>query len=79
MRFLKGLLLIAIGAGGALAADRYLLTEDVLPVSGSGSPPIERTAQEPGDPPLVWIGGTLEEVGDSQMILRKGDGPEIVL
>ena len=79
MRLLKGLLLIAIGAGGALAADRYLLTEDVLPVRGSGSPPIERTTQEPGDPPLVWIGGTLEEIGDSQMTLKEGDGPEVVL
>jgi hypothetical protein len=78
MLFLKGLLLIAIGAGGALAADRYLIDE-VRPVSGSGSPPIERTTQEPGDPPLIWIGGTLEEIGDSQMTLREGDGPEVLL
>ncbi|MGH2711060.1 MAG: hypothetical protein ACRDH9_07650 [Actinomycetota bacterium] len=76
MRVLRGLLLIAIGAAGAVAADRVLIDE-VRPLSGS--PPIERTEPRPGDPPLVWIGGSLEEIGNSQMTLVEGEGPKVVL
>lgn len=77
MRFVWGVLLLAIGAAAAIAADRLLITE-VQPLSGT--PPIERTEPMPGDPPLVWIGGSLEDVGESQVLLREGDeGPSVTI
>jgi hypothetical protein len=77
MRLVRALLLIALGAGAAVAADRMLI-RDVEPLSG-GSPPIERTEPGPGDPPLVWIGGELEGIGETQLTLAEGDGPKVVL
>lgn len=76
MRFLRALLLLGIGAGAALAVDRWLVPE-TLPTSGG--PAIERTERGPTDPPLVWIGGSLEEIGETQLILRDGEGPPIVV
>jgi hypothetical protein len=77
MRLVRGLLLIALGAGAAVAADRMLIP-DAVPL-GAGSPPVERTEPRPGDPPLVWIGGELEEVGETQLTLTEGEGPKVVL
>jgi hypothetical protein len=76
MRFVGGILLLAIGAAGAIAAQRLLITE-VQPLSST--PPIERTEPNPGDPPLVWIGGSLEDVGESQIVLREGEGPSVTI
>jgi hypothetical protein len=76
MRLVWGILLLAIGAAGAIAADR-LLINDVQAVSST--PPIERTEPMPGDPPLVWIGGSLNDVGESQLVLQEGDGPSVTI
>ncbi|MGH2692593.1 MAG: hypothetical protein ACRDHM_08840 [Actinomycetota bacterium] len=76
MRLLRGLLLLGIGAAGAVAADRMLI-RSIEPVSGS--PPIERTEPNEGDPPLVWIDGSLEEVGEDRLVLAEGEGPRIVV
>lgn len=76
MRFVRALMLLGIGAGAALAADR-LLVEPLLPTSGS--PGIERTERGPTDPPLVWIGGTLEQIVETQLVLRDGEGPPITV
>jgi len=76
MRLLTGLLLLGIGAAGAVAADRALLS-DVEPLTGS--PPIERTEPGEGDPALVWVDGSLEDVGEDQLILVQGDGPRVVV
>ena len=77
MRVLGGLLLLAIGAAGAVAADRLLITPAA---SSSGeTPPIERTEPGPDDPPLVWISGSLEEVTETQLVLREGDGPRVAV
>ncbi len=75
MRVLGGLLLLAIGAAGAVAADRLLITPAAS--SSGGTPPIERTEPGPDDPPLVWISGSLEEVTETQLVLREGDGPAV--
>jgi hypothetical protein len=70
MRVVSGLLLLAIGAAGAIAADR-LLIRPVEPLGGT--PPVERTQPGPGDPPIVWIGGSLEEVGEDRLLLRESE------
>ncbi len=74
MRFVRAMLLLGIGAAAALAVDRLLLPE-FLPTSAT--PGIERTERGPTDPPLVWIAGTLEEIGETQLTLRDGEAPPI--
>lgn len=69
MRLIGTLLLLAIGAAGGVAADR-MLVRDVRPVSGS--PPIERAEPREGDPPLVWIDGSLEEIHEDTLVLAEG-------
>ena len=76
MRLLTGLLLLGIGAAGAVAAERVLL-RDVAPLTGS--PPIERTEPGEGDPPLVWIDGSLEDVGEDQLVVAQGESPRVVI
>ena len=76
MRFVRAVMLVGIGAIGALGVERLLLPP-VL--ATSGAPAIERTERGPSDPPLVWIGGSLEEVGDTELILRDGEGPAIAV
>ena len=70
------MMLLGIGALAALAVDRWLLPQ-VLPTSAG--PAIERTERGPTDPPLVWIGGSLQEIGETQLILRDGEGPPITV
>ncbi len=76
MRFVRALMLLGIGAVVALGVDR-LLVQPLLPTSAS--PGIERTERGPTDPPLVWISGSLEEIGETQLILRDGEAPPITV
>jgi hypothetical protein len=72
---LRALLFVVLGAGAALAVDRLVLTTgddaDVPAV------PTERPAA--GSPPLVWLDGTLSEVGPGSLALRDGPGPVVDL
>ncbi|MGH2740862.1 MAG: hypothetical protein ACRDH6_10335 [Actinomycetota bacterium] len=48
------------------------------PLSSVNKPAaIEQSEARPGDPPIVWIGGTLEEINDRHLVLREGEGPRI--
>lgn len=77
VRVLGGLLLLAIGAAGAVAADRLLIAPAA---SSSGeTPPIERTEPGPTDPPIVWIAGELQEVSESELLVREGEGPTVTV
>jgi hypothetical protein len=70
------MMLVGLGAAAAIAVDRWLLPQ-VLPASSTLG--IERTERGPTDPPLVWIGGSLEEIGETQLILGDGEGPPITV
>lgn len=74
MRLLLGLTLIAAGAAGAIAADRLVLSPAAESRSAAAFPETEPRA---GDPPLVWIEGRLEEVGERELALRDGEGEQI--
>jgi hypothetical protein len=76
MRFLRAMMLLGIGAVAAISVERWLLPQ-VLPTSAG--PAIERTERGPTDPPLVWIGGSLEEIGETQLLLRDGEGPPVTV
>ncbi|HEX2026227.1 MAG TPA: hypothetical protein VHH92_07510 [Actinomycetota bacterium] len=64
---LRALLFVVLGAGAALAVDRLVLYSEDEPVP---TVPAERPA--PGSPPLVWLDGTLAEVGPGSLALRDG-------
>jgi hypothetical protein len=74
MRLFLGLVLLGLGAAGAVAADRLLL-EPTGEERGTAS--IPETEPRPGDPPLVWLEGELEEIGERGLVLRDGEGPRI--
>lgn len=72
--WVRALLLIALGAAAAVSADRLILRPAV---SSEGIPPVAETEPGPGDPPVVWVDGTLESISDSALAVREGRGPRI--
>ncbi len=74
VRVVGGLLLIALGAAAAVTVNRVWLEPET---SEASPPPVPQSAPGPGDPPVVWIDGTLEEVSDSQIAMRDGAGPRV--
>lgn len=75
MAWIRGLLLLALGAAAAVSADRLL----IRPASSADATPPEVSDSQPGpgDPPVVWLDGTLAEVTDSQLSVQEGRGPSI--
>lgn len=75
MAWIRGLLLLALGAAAAVSADRLL----IRPASSADAAPPEVSDSEPGpgDPPVVWLDGTLAEVTDSQLSVQEGRGTSI--
>lgn len=67
---------VGLVAGGVLALT-VLAPEDVE--RPRQIPALEQHPPGPGDPPVVWLTGTLEEVGDSAVVIREGEGPSISL
>ncbi len=79
MRVFRGLLLLSLGAGAALAVGA-LLRQDETPVPRAPVPPVaDRQPQGPGDPPVVWLSGEVHAIGPSHLVVRSGRGPEIRL
>lgn len=75
MTVVRGLLLLALGAAAAVAADRVVLQRD----ESTALPGWETTEPGPDDPPLVWLSGTIEELDASELTLREGQGPILEL
>lgn len=68
-RVLLTLLLAAVvGAGSYVAGSRS---------AAPGGMGIPQHAPEAGDPPAVWVTGTLVQATDTLLVLRQGDGPTI--
>lgn len=74
MRWFRGLVLLAVGAAAAFGVERLMLS----PTASSGAPPpVSESEPGPGDPPVVWLDGTLESITDADLALREGRGPRI--
>jgi hypothetical protein len=58
----------ALGGGDSVPTD----SPGRLPAPGT------RTAG-PGEPPIVWIAGSLEEISDGILAVREGNGPRVTL
>ena len=65
-------LVAAVGVG-------YLALRDGTQITSGSVPPVPQVQPQPGGPPLVWVAGTLEEVAESQVTMREGDGASIQL
>jgi hypothetical protein len=74
MAFLRALFLLALGAAAALAVDRLVLEPTAAETS---PPPVSGSEPGPGDPPVVWLDGSLEEVSASQLVIQEGSGPRL--
>jgi hypothetical protein len=65
-------LVVAVGAGYFALRNGTEVTSGFVP----SVPPIE---PQPGGPPVVWVAGTLEELADSLLTIREGEGATIQL
>jgi hypothetical protein len=65
-------LAVAVGAGYLALRNGTEVTSGFVP----SVPPIE---PQPGGPPVVWVAGTLEEIADSLLTIREGEGASIRL
>ena len=76
MRLLSAVLLIAVGAAGAIAVDRVVLEPSP---TASEVPPVTGSEPAPGSPPLVWLEGTMEDVSEGSLSVREGQGAVVEL
>ncbi len=70
----RGLVLLAVGAAAAFGVERVMLRPTA---SGDAPPPVAETEPGPGDPPVVWLDGTLESITEAELAVREGRGPRI--
>lgn len=76
MTLIRAILLMAIGAGAAVAVDRFVLEPGA---QVSDAPGVAAGDPAPGSPPLVWLGGTLDRIDAEGMAVREGQGPSVDL
>jgi hypothetical protein len=76
VRLLSAVVLIAMGAAGAIAVDRLVLEPSP---TASGAAPVTGSEPAPGSPPLVWLEGTMEEVSEGSLSVREGQGALVEL
>lgn len=74
MRLFRGLVLLAVGATAAFGVERLMLRPTA---SGDTPPPVAESEPGPGDPPVVWLDGTLETITEAELAMREGQGPRI--
>jgi hypothetical protein len=75
--FFRAVLLIAGAAAAAVTVDR-LVVNPAAPTL-SEAPGVARSDPAPGSPPLVWLDGTLEQIGQGSLAIREGEGPRVDL
>jgi hypothetical protein len=73
---IRGIVLLAVGAAAAFSLDRLVLRPSASEIA---APPVARSEPGPGDPPVVWLDGTLESISESELAVREGRGPRISL
>lgn len=74
VRWVRGLVLLTMGAAAAFGVERLVLR----PAVSTGAPaPVPRSEPGPGDPPVVWLQGSLESISETDLALREGQGPRI--
>lgn len=47
--------------------------------AGRPLPSVERHEPGPGDPPVIWVAGTVERIGKGEIAVRQGAGPRVAL
>jgi hypothetical protein len=74
--FFRAVLLIAVSAAVAVTVDRLVLNPAPTLSEAPGAP---RSDPAPGSPPLVWLDGTLEQIGQGSLAIREGEGARVDL
>jgi hypothetical protein len=74
--FFRAVLLIAVAAAAAVTVDRLVLNPEPPLI---GAPGVARSDPAPGSPPLVWLDGTLEQIGQGSLAIREGEGSRVDL
>jgi hypothetical protein len=65
-------LAVAVGIG-------YFAFQGGAEVTSGAVPGVPQLQPQPGGPPVVWVSGTLEEVAESLLTIREGEGASIQL
>lgn len=75
----RTLLVFVLGGAVALGAE-YALRHREQPAEDRGTPVVSANLpDDPGDPPIVWLEGLIEELETAEMTLREGEGPTITI
>lgn len=61
------------------AAAGYFALRNGTEVTSGFVPSVLQIEPQPGGPPVVWVAGTLEELADSLLTIREGEGASIQL
>ena len=77
MSLVRALLIFVLGAAAALGAS-YALRDDRPQEVSQAAPTVPANLpDDPGDPPVTWLEGVIEELQPSHLELREGQGPTI--
>lgn len=79
MAFLRAVVLMAIGAGAVVGIQELVDGDGALPPRDRPAGFEERRSQDPDDPPVVWVDGTIEALTGDRVVLREGRGPAVAL
>ncbi len=70
------ILVVALAFGAGVLATRTWL--DTREASGSGDVPrVEQNDPGRGDPPVVWVSGTVTAITETRLDVREGEGPTV--
>jgi hypothetical protein len=76
---IRRFLLVVVLVGGGAAAG-YLWRDARAPTPPlGGAPVVQQNHPEPGNPPVLWIAGTIREVATDRITIQEGAGPTLEL
>jgi hypothetical protein len=75
--FFRALFILALGAAVALAVEYYYRHREPEPVADVVPTIAGNLPDDPEDPPVVWLEGSIEGLDASHLSLREGTGPTI--
>jgi len=76
---IRRLLLVAVLVGAGVAAG-YLWRDARAPTPPlGGAPVVQQNHPDPGNPPVLWVSGTIREVARDRITIQEGSGPTLDL
>lgn len=76
---IRRLLLFVVLVGGGVAGG-YLWRDARAPTPPpGGAPVVQQNHPEPGNPPVLWVSGTIREIDRDAITIQEGAGPTLDL